>query len=100
MVKQSQFDNLRLGIIMGIVVPSIAFIIFYLWNFTKVTFSFFIEYSIQRAAVSKLLSLALLPNLLVFFLYIRKNYYLTARGILMSTFIMTFIIVIIKFFVE
>lgn len=100
MVKQSRFDNLKLGAIMGLVVPALAFLIFYVWSFSRVSFSYFIEYALQVAAVSKILSLSLLPNLLVFFLYIWKNYYLTSRGILMSTFFWTFTIIIIKFLAE
>jgi len=100
MVKQSRFDSLRLGAIMGFMVTAVAFFIFYLWNFSKVTFIYFIQYSIQIETVSKILSLSLLPNLLVFFLYIRKDYYLTARGILLSTILWTFGVVIIKFLAE
>jgi hypothetical protein len=85
---------------MGLLVPAVSFLVFYLWSFSKVSFTYFLEYAIQIAAVSKILSLSLLPNLLVFFLYIRKNYYYTSRGILMSTFIWTFTIIIIKFLAE
>lgn len=100
MVKKSRFDSLQLGVIMGLVVPAVGFLVFYMSNFSKVTFSYFVEYATQIAAISKILSLSLLPNLLVFFLYIWKNYYLTARGILMSTFIWTFTIIIVKFIAE
>jgi hypothetical protein len=85
---------------MGLVVPALAFLVFYLSNFSKVSFSFFIEHTIRIEAASKILSLSLLPNLLVFFLYIWKNYYFTARGILMSTIVWTFVIVAIKFIGE
>lgn len=98
--KQSRFDSLKLGAMLGFVVPLLAFLVFYGWSFSKVSFAYFIEYAIQIAAVSKILSLSLLPNLLVFFLYIWKNYYFTARGILMSTIIWTFAIVIVKFIAE
>jgi hypothetical protein len=98
--KQSRFDSLKLGAILGLVVPAIAFLVFYVLNFSKVPFSFFVKYATQIAAVSKILSLSLLPNLVVFFIYLRKDYYLTARGILMSTIIWTFAIVFIKFIAE
>lgn len=100
MVKQSRFDSLKLGTIMGLIVPALGFLIFYLWSFSKVSLSYFVQYAIQIEAVSKVLSLSLLPNLLVFFLYIRKNYYFTARGILLSTFIWTLAIVLVKFLAE
>lgn len=100
MIKKSRFDNLRLGIILGLVFPTFGFLIFYLWSFSKVSFAYFVEYALQISAVSKLLSLSLLSNLLVFFLFILKNYYLTARGILLSTFVWTFGIVLIYFLGE
>ena len=100
MVKKNRFDDLKLGIIMGLIVPAMGFILFYLSSFTKVPFTYFVQHAIEIQTVSKILSLSLLPNLLVFFLYIWKNYYLTARGILMSTIIWTFSIVLIKFLAE
>lgn len=101
MAKQSKFDNMKLGTIMGLVVPATAILIVYLFTtHSKVSFSFFLDYWIHKSVMSKILSLALLPNLPVFFLYIWKNYYFTARGILMSTILWTFAIVILKFAAE
>lgn len=101
MPKPSRFDNLKLGTVMGLVVPATAILIVYLFTtYSKVSFVFFVEYWIQKSVMSKILSLALLPNLPVFFLYIWKNYYHTARGILMSTILWTFAIVVLKIAAE
>lgn len=100
MVKQNRFDSLKLGTILGLIVPAMGFVIFYILSFSKVPFSYYVRHSIEITVMSKILSLTLLPNLLVFFLYLRKNYYLTARGILLSTILWTAAVVVIKFLVE
>lgn len=99
-VKRSRFDSLKLGLMLGIVVPLVAVLIFYLWSFTKVPLSYFFKYTIQINALTKLISLCVIPNLLFFFLYLRKNYYLTSRGILMATFLWTIFAFVFKFIAE
>jgi hypothetical protein len=45
----------------------------------------------------KLLALSLLPNVIVFFYFLRGDKYQSARGIILSLFIYGFVILLLKF---
>ena len=46
----------------------------------------------------KVLGLATIPNLFVFFIYLKKKQDYRARGVLLASFIVAFIILILQFF--
>jgi hypothetical protein len=84
------------GLILGLILPPLTLVIFWLvksdlglWNF------------LQRFQVlgmlSKVVSLAAIPNLLLFFVFIwtRRNF--SARGVIFATLVMAFAMLILKF---
>ena len=56
----------------------------------------FLEYTYFRGILSSLLSLNILPNLILFYLFIRKDYLFSARGVLIATFLFAGLVLIIK----
>jgi hypothetical protein len=95
---RSRFDSLWLGLIVGIMVPAIALFMFYYSSFTRVPLSYFIQYSIQINILPQVLSMCVLPNLGIFFLFMWRNHYLSARGIIFATIIAAFLVLGIKLF--
>jgi hypothetical protein len=95
-VQKSKFDSVILGLVIGLFVPFISVVIFYYTSFTKVPFKFFLEYSKQIDALPRLFSLGAIPNLGVFFLFLWRNHYYSARGVLMATIFLTFAMLIFK----
>lgn len=72
------------GIICGILVPSIVFYLLHTFTFNRVTPEYLFS---SPGIVAKLLSLSLLGNLAAFFLFLKYDYELSARGVLFATFI-------------
>jgi hypothetical protein len=95
---RSRFDSIWIGLIVGIFVPALAFVMFYFSSFTKVSLHYFIEYSAQLQALPKIISLCVVPNLGVFFLFMWRNHYYSARGVIMATVIMALIVLGLKIF--
>jgi hypothetical protein len=60
----------------------------------------FFRFLVLGHVLSVVLSLCLIPNLGMFFLFINKEYYKTTRGIILSTLVYGFIIVVVKTWVE
>lgn len=92
----SKYNRLSLGLILGIVIPLLGFLVIY---FTKVYPTGILKLFTNpqlKPALPKLLSLCVILNLLLFFIFIRKNFLYSARGVLMATFIMAFFILILK----
>ena len=94
-MDRSRFDSLWIGLVVGIFVPVLALIMFYYSTFTKVSF---MDYSLQVRVLPKVISLCVIPNLGVFFLFMWRNHYFSARGIIFATLIITFIVLGLKIF--
>ena len=97
-MDRSRFDSLWIGLIVGFFVPVLALIMFYYSSFTKVSLQFFMDYSAHIRVLPKIISLCVIPNLGVFFLFMWRNHYYSARGIIFATLIITFIVLGLKIF--
>jgi hypothetical protein len=94
---KSKVNNIYLGIILGLIIPVISVFLIYKIRFNQYNLEEFINLFIQRKVLSSLLSLCVIPNLLMFMIFIWLNYLYSARGVLLSTFVVGFIIVGVKF---
>ena len=94
---KNNFDSIWLGLLCGLLCPSIAILIFYLVNFNELTFANFIIDSVSKKLLSPLLSLCAVINLGVFYIYIHFEKYYSARGVILATFVFGIAIVFLKF---
>jgi len=94
---KNHLNNIYVGISLGIISPIVSFLIMYNVRIKQQGFVTFMEQIIQVGLLSKLLSLAVLPNLGIFFIFIWLNYANSARGVLLSTIIMAVTVMIIYF---
>jgi len=90
-------SNLIKGVIIGIISPIILFILVVVF-FLEYNISYFISKHINEENFPAIISLCLLSNLSVFFLMIRNNKDVQAKGILLSTFLFGILIIYLKFF--
>jgi hypothetical protein len=80
-------DNLRLGLVLGIIAPFFGFVIYYFIKFYP-TFSFieFFQFlKINKSLVTVVVSLSLLANAAIFTIYINAQKDHTAKGIFIVT---------------
>ncbi len=94
---RSKFDSLSLGLILGIAAPIIAMLIIYLLKFNLYKADEVLDYLVAKQVFTKIVSLCVIPNLLLFFIFIRKNYLYSARGVLMATILFAVFVFITKF---
>jgi hypothetical protein len=84
---QKRFDHIVLGIVLGIIAPICGMFAYYLFTYrSQASFGTFIEYfkSVHLFVASISLS-CYITNLPIFFLFLWKENYKTARGILFAT---------------
>jgi len=93
----SKFNSIKLGLILGILAPVLAMLVVYLVMFFGSNFQEVIDVLVSKRVFTKIISLCVIPNLALFFIFLNKYYYSTARGILMSTFIFALFVFITKF---
>ena len=92
-----KINNIKLGIIIGIIAPVLSMLVVYLLKFSEYNFQELINFLLARGIFTKIVSLCVIPNLAFFFFFLNKNYYSSARGVLISTFLFAFFVFITKF---
>lgn len=92
-----KINNIKLGIILGILAPVLSMLVIYLLKFSEYNFQELIDFLLARRIFTKIISLCVIPNLALFFLFLNKNYYYSARGVLISTVLFALFVFITKF---
>jgi len=94
---KSKIDNLNLGLLLGILAPALTMLVIYLVQFTEYNFKDLIDQLISKRVFTKIVSLCVIPNLALFFLFLNKNYFRSARGVLFATILFALFVFITKF---
>lgn len=95
-------DNLKLGIILGILAPLLGLVIYYFAAFytKQVGFNEFLGYLKRyRSLLTAVSSLSLVANAILFTLYINSRKDKTAKGIFISTIVYGIGVLVLKFLV-
>ena len=88
------------GFILGLLLPVLASVVYYLFEFSETMTLFeFYSYYAYNNVLTHLISLCAIPNLLIFFGFISKDAYKSAKGVISATLIYTIIVVIIKYII-
>ena len=98
MLFTRRWNKFWIGLALGVVLPLIAFLVIYLLGYSKTPFGEFMEFAFKIRALPKILSLCVIPNLAVFYLFLNKEYWYVTRGVIAATLLCTLAVVVIKFF--
>jgi hypothetical protein len=99
MTSISKYNRLIVGLIPGIIVPIITLFVFFLFKSGVANFFDYVHFMVKLGVFSSILSLCPLPNLAVFFFFLNKSYYYSARGVIMATLIWVLIVLAYRFFI-
>jgi len=90
-------DNLKLGLVLGLIGPIIGLIVIYFIQFSSVSFLDFFEVFINtNRLITSIGSLSLLANVILFTIYINTRRDHTAKGIFFVTLVYGIIILVLK----
>jgi hypothetical protein len=89
--------EILIGVLVALFTTFFAVIV-YVEYFFKFNFEDTLQMVKERNLYGKVLSLAAIPNLIVFFVFIKKKQDSRAKGVLMATFLIAFTTLILKFF--
>ena len=92
-----KLNNMLLGTVLGILIPLVALFAYVHLKFDDLTMTEFFRSYFKMGVLTHMLSLAVIPNLALFFIFIRTNRLKSARGVLFSTFLFAFTVLIIRF---
>ena len=93
-------DNLKLGLVLGLVGPVFGLIVVYFLKFSSFSFLDFLDYFFNtRGLITSVGALCLLANAVLFTIYINTHRDNTAKGIFVTTLVYGIAILIIKVFI-
>ncbi|NVO10816.1 MAG: hypothetical protein HXX16_12690 [Bacteroidales bacterium] len=93
-----KIDKQWIGFVLGMIVPIIAFFGIYFFGFKYKSLISFYEMILARGFFSQILSLAVIPNVAVFFIFIWLNKLSAAKGVLAATIVMALLVFGLKIF--
>ena len=96
-MNQGKFNKPIIGFIGGLLLPVLTFVGIYLALYNGKNFLDFVEITWLQRNMSRVLSLSMLPNLGLFFAFIWTNKLKSAQGVLGTTIVLAFIIIILRF---
>jgi hypothetical protein len=96
MKTPKRFDNMWWGLIPGIILPLTTLIIIWVIQYDGGFLQFLKEFQ-QFGLLSKVVSLAAIPNLLLFFLFIWTDRTFSSRGVIFATLVLAFLMLVLKF---
>jgi hypothetical protein len=96
MRSEKRFDSLTAGLIPGIVIPAVTLVTIWLVRYEGGFLEFMAVFQ-RMGMLSKLISLSVIPNLLLFFLFIWTNRSFSARGVIFATLVLAFVMLVLKF---
>lgn len=92
-----KWDKFLTGFFPALVLPLLAFVFFYLLQMQQMTFQFYLQTVRTPDMLSKILSFGCIINLAVFFIFITRDFYNAARGVIAATLLYGIPVVITKF---
>lgn len=97
-MTSNRLNNLWIGLAAGLIIPAIALTSYYFVRYSDLSLVDFFKVYKNLGILTHIISLSVLPDLLVFFLFIRQNMLKSARGVLLATLLFTFAVLCIRFF--
>ena len=91
-------DNLKFGILLGILGPLLAMLLYYLWVFSRTIHlsEYFYVLGTNKQLLTAISSISLLANAILFTIYINTHRDKTAKGIFVATLIYGIAVLVYK----
>ena len=92
-------DSLKLGLLLGLLTPTLGIVIYYYWKIAPNSWSdFFFYLKTNKSLVTSLTMICLLCNVAIFTAYVNTKRDQTAKGIFAMTLIYAIASLLFKFF--
>ncbi len=93
-----KIDKQWIGLLLGLIIPAITLFFIYLFAYPKHSFVSYYEMIMAKNFFSQILSLAVIPNAGLFFLFIWLNRLSAAKGTLAATILLALVVFGFKIF--
>lgn len=90
------FNRQVIGFITGLIAPMLVMMCFYLVKYSRFTIGEFVNLMLGAQIFIPLMSLSVIINLLLFFIFLWTNKDYAARGVILATMVYAFTVIIFK----
>lgn len=84
------FDKTSIGFILGVLIPAAAFFLYYYAKFSDISFTEYMASMHRYKLLFKVMSLCVLTDLPLFYLFLHFKYMKGARGVVAACFLFAF----------
>jgi len=101
--KQHRLNAAPIGLLAGLLFPMLALVFLYFFFFSSWNFDTYLKMfvnfklSVDMNNASKMVSLAMIANLIPFYYFLNRKYYYTTKGVLIASFMLVVLILLYKF---
>ena len=92
MSSKNKYNKIRLGFSLGIILPLLAFMAYYLLKYSDVELKAYLSYIHEYRILFKIMSLCVLTDLPVFYIFIQNKKLRSTQGVVMAVFIFAFLV--------
>ncbi len=79
-------DDIKLGLILGLLAPIVGLFGYYFWKFRLFSFNEFLQVlNMQKSLLSGIISVSLMANAIIFTIFVNQQKDKTAKGIFIAT---------------
>ena len=93
-----RWNKFWIGLTLGVVLPLVVFMMVFLIGYGQMPFGEFLMVSFKMKALPKILSLCAIPNLIIFYLFLNKEFWWATRGVIAATLLCTLGMAAVKLF--
>jgi hypothetical protein len=95
--ERSGLNRFWLGFLLGLGLPLVIFMLYFLFRFQGLTIGDYIQILIKSEKFVHVMSLSVFPNLLPFMFFVRTDRFKSGRGIMAITVVYAILIFALKF---
>ena len=100
-MQKHKLDNFFIGLAGGLILPFLSICVYWLWGYSRVDFyPHFFRFLLIGHVLSAVISLCIIPNMGLFFLFLNKEFYRSCKGMILASLLYGFLIVYLKIWVE
>lgn len=93
-----RYDKFIVGFVPALIAPIVGIALFYVAKFAYMPVEDYIEMVLTPKIFAPIMSLGVVMNLFLFFLFIWRNYYIAARSVILVSILYAIPILIAKYF--
>jgi hypothetical protein len=96
-MRNKKLDSWAVGVSAGLILPIVSILIYWRVAYSFMDFYAFKNFLVLGRIYTQVMSLCIVPNLGLFFLFLQFDFYNSARGVMLASIVYTILNFILKF---